>query len=120
MAETEFTCPACEATVDPEAVLAHLARTGTADRVVADGADVDLDCPACDAMVTLPSAEVLVKLSADDATLRLLEALREAAPAGTAWEPDLAAALEREREAQRRRDELEATLADLQEKLNRE
>jgi hypothetical protein len=114
MAETEFTCPACDATIDPEAVLSHLATTGTAAGVVEDGADVDLDCPTCEATVTLSGAEVLVKLSADDATLRLLQALRAAAPAAVeSWEPDLAAALEREREAARRTEAINELAAEL-------
>ena len=114
MTQTEFTCPDCSKSIEPEKVLIALAQTATAAAVIEDQADVQMDCPECGSDITLPSEEVLVKMAADDATLQVF---KQIADEGEAFlsnrSPDLAAAMERERESNRRNAEIQQKLDEL-------
>lgn len=116
MSELTFDCPACADEIDPDDVLVALARQGAADAVIEEQADVEIQCPECQTAVTLGAAEVLVKLSADDATLAIFSLLAETD--GTIREPDWEQVIEREREARERREEIRETLETLKESLD--
>lgn len=118
MVDTDFDCPQCEDSIESETVLIALARTATADDVIEQGEDVEMRCPHCRSDITLQSEEVVVKMAADNATLNVF---RQIAEEGDEFvsnrSPDLTEAMERERESNRRKKELEDKLEEISDSL---
>lgn len=119
MPDTSFECPDCDAVIQSERILTAIADQGIADEIVEGESDLMMDCPHCESTITFQAANVLVRLSADDETLTLLRTLQKTAeaPTTTNWEPDFEEVIERERESQRRREQIEENLRDIRDSL---
>lgn len=116
--DTTFDCAECDVEIQPAEVLGAMASQGITEGVINDDKDLDMDCPQCDETVTLETAETVVKLAADDATLALLQTLREVDTAArTGWDPDFEEVVEQEREARERREQLEEKLEEIRDSL---
>lgn len=118
MADISFDCPACSSAISPEEVLVALAHRGTAEELLEDQADVEMNCPECGTEITLRASEAIVKLSADDAVLAVFKRLAEE---GDEFvhnrRPNFDDIVEREREARERRRQLNETLEELRDSL---
>ncbi|POG55100.1 hypothetical protein [Haloferax marisrubri] len=118
MVNTDFECPECSSAIEPEAVLVVLARTASADNVIEEREDVEMQCPHCRSGITLRAEEVVVKMAADNATLNVF---RQVAEEGDNFvsnrSPNLTEAMERERESNQRKAELEDKLEEISDSL---
>jgi len=118
MADLTFDCPDCEEGIQPAQVLGALASQGITEEVISGDAELNMDCPQCNERITFETAEIVVKLAADDATLAVMQALEKAdTTASSDWEPDFEQVIENERQARERRKQLEEKLEDIRESL---
>jgi predicted secreted protein len=118
MPNTSFECVECNAAISPTKVLAAIAEQGVAHEIVEEGRDLTMTCPHCESSFTFRTADIIVKLSADEGTLALLRTLQKTAEATTTdWEPNFEEVIEREKESQRRRERIEEKLQEIKDSL---
>jgi hypothetical protein len=122
MTELTVDCPNCAADIEPATILESLAirETNSATDLVEHDDDVDLRCPECEQDVTLRTGAVIVRLSAHNPILAVLNTMKENEKqrGGPGWTEGIKEAIEREQESFQRKQEIRQAAEELQNDLD--
>lgn len=122
MSELTVECPSCAAGIEPATILESLAtrEKNSATDLIEHDDDVDLRCPECEQEVTLRTAEVIVRLSAHNPILAVLNTMKENEKqrGDSGWSEGIREAIKREQESFQQKQELREAAEQLQNELD--
>lgn len=117
MSDTVFSCSECSTEIAIQEVFREVVEQNVAAEIIEQETELQMDCPDCEQTIHFNAAEVMVTFATDDLVFTMFSKISDATTERS-WNPDLEQTIQRERESQKRKEEIKKGVQELREELD--